>query len=104
MSEIAKCPHCGGPPKFWMAPDKAGCCGYFVTSEDRRETIRLWNKYAAAMKLADAAVWADECAEQKDYIDDTSSNFDAWRSIFNTTLDAEKAASEAYDRVLEVFK
>ena len=100
MNEIAKCPRCGEAPQ--RIQYKAGgwgcrCCGaeFFC--------ITYWNQYAAAMELAEAAVWADECEAQKDLMDDITSNHDAWRSIVNLDLDANDKAHDALERVLEVF-
>lgn len=75
-----------------------GCtCCCFQCCEDQLPNI------AAAMELARAAVWADECEAQRDYMDDTTSNHDAWRSIVNLELDAHHGACDAHDRVIEVF-
>lgn len=50
-----------------------------------------------------AAVWAGECEDQKDYMDDVTSNRDAWRSIVNLDLEANDEACRALERCEEVF-
>lgn len=57
----------------------------------------------AAMELARAAVWSVECEGQRDYMDDTTSNTDAWRSIVNLDLEANDEACRAFERCEEVF-
>ena len=106
MSEIVKCPMCGKTPgwdDFNIAAKLPNgerayfCCGVRVA------TGVLWNKYAAAMELARAAVWAGECEDQKDYMDDATSNRDALRSIVNLDLEANDEACRALERCEEVF-
>ena len=104
MSKIAKCPICGGVPldKWEVTSVRVfqtgqACCGVDCNTNE------LWNQYTAAMELAKAAVWAAECEDQKDYMDDVTSNLDAWRSIVNLDLEANDKACEAHARVLEVF-
>jgi len=99
MSVIAKCPVCGETLSGHIdgvVECKDGCsfrCGGYALP-----------RIAAAMELAKAAVWAYECEDQKDYMDDTTSNRDAWRSIVNLDLEANDKALEAQDRVIEVFE
>lgn len=104
MSEIAKCPICGQVPlDKWEVTSvrvfQTGqmCCGVDCNTNGR------WNQYAAAMELANAGVWAEECEEQRDYMEDEISNRDAWRSIVNLDIDANEAACEALERCKEVF-
>ena len=82
MSEIAKCPRCGGTPK--RIQYKAGgfghiCCGaeFFCTTH--------WNQYAAAMELAKLEVEFENCKPKEEH-------------------QYQEMIGWARERVLEVFK
>lgn len=97
-----KCPCCGSEMSEtylgWVCMNMSleNPCSFRIAKE------RL-PRIAAAMELARAATWADECETQRDYMDDTTSNIDAWRSIVNLELDAHHGACDAHDRIIEVF-
>lgn len=103
MSELLPCPECGREPrvKRWSRDDgdvSIFCCGVTVDNGSKQ-----WNRYVAAIKLALAAAWSDECESQKDYMDDITSNRDAWRSIVNLDLDANDKACDAFQLVVEAM-
>lgn len=82
MSEIAKCPLCGEPEPYlgniFGDITGYGCCGVECQTSD------LWNKYAAAMKLARAEFELDRCNPEYEH---------QWQFYIE----------EARKRVLEVF-
>ena len=61
MSEIAKCPSCHQEPtlRYWGNDEDPSiyCCGAMLAS------IELWNRYAAAMELAELLAWQEEVEE-----------------------------------------
>ena len=95
-----KCPVCGSNAVLDGTAHKYCRCTKCMFRCDSDDLPRI----TAAMELAKAAVWAYECEDQKDYMDDTTSNRDAWRSIVNLDLEANDKALEAQDRVIEVFE
>lgn len=104
MSEIAKCPICGGVPldKWEVTSARVfqtgqTCCGVDCNTNER------WNQYAAAMELAKTEAWEAETDEVRAYLDDTLEDCDAWEEIVDTNIAAERAAFDARDRVVEVF-
>ena len=85
MSEIAKCPICGGEPYFSIHTSSMGCCGMYYQALKRVDIEKGWNKLAAAMELAKKEVKFENCSPEDEY---KYQDVVAW----------------ARERVLEVFK
>ena len=101
MQEIAKCPLCGGEPtlKYWDYDSDPSIyhCGATL------ESIAEWNKYAAAMELAEALVWKKEV---EDFISYTRCRVQrkVFPGVVKIANNAEDAIYDAEVRARRVFK
>ena len=106
MPEVAKCPYCNGDPDVGYEyssgkryPASVECCGHSSFGEKDIISIEKWNRYAAAMELAKAAIRQDEC-EQKLSGLTTDLFFETHKESKQADLDCWKA----FEKVKEVFK
>lgn len=99
MSKNTKCPVC--EKGTIMFKDNLSCeCSRCKFQCHHGQIERI----AAAMELARAAVWASECEDQRDYLEETrDENRERYRSIINIETDANNAAWDALHRCEEVF-
>jgi Pyruvate/2-oxoacid:ferredoxin oxidoreductase delta subunit len=61
MSEIAKCPNCDGTPVVGRYSGFISCCAVKVDANNLGQSTKIWNQYAAAMKLAKLTVQMKTC-------------------------------------------
>lgn len=104
MPEVATCPLCGEAASIFRLDDDPvtfSHCGMQANS------VELWNRYAAAMELAEAKAWRKEVweATRKPW------NFvqvlrerKSIESVFDILDQSEEDVKLAEKRVLEVFK
>ena len=108
MSEFDRCPDCGGKLDYYVSGEEGkgdpiwyeclevGC--YF------RCNGKSFPKISAAMKFTDAAIWADECEETHEWLDDTSENINAYNSSRLLEAATHGISCECFKKAVEVWE
>ena len=103
MPEVAKCPLCGKKPFPYHYEDHVEYVHCGVKCEDEG----TWNRYAAAMELAEAKAWRQEVWEATrkplDFVQVLRER-KSIESIYDILDKSEEDVKKAEKRVLEVFK
>ena len=102
MPEIANCPVCGKEPEVWCREEewrvRITCCKHVVYS------TASWNRYAAAMELAEAKTWEEETYAVLCWLDELPDRKCAFNDSVDLNIYAERACIDALEKVYEVFK
>ena len=102
MQEVANCPVCGNPQVEMLNEhfmlSGAYCCGV------RCDSLELWNRYAAAMELAEAKTWEEETYAVLCWLDELPDRKCAFNESVDLNIYAERAGFDALEKMYEVFK
>ena len=104
MQEIAKCPLCREEPTLkYLDHDSDPSIHHCGTT---LESIVGWNRYAAAMELAEAEVWFKELLDIRSYIgfdenNPKSSKNEEYNRIWN---ESSSDLNNVYERAIAMFK
>lgn len=102
MPEIARCPVCGEEPEVWCRDEawriRITCCRHVVYSTDG------WNRYAAAMTLAEALAWKREVEDFIASVLYKRKTVAAALYLVDISNKADEILCNAEARMREVFK
>ena len=101
MTELANCPLCGKGPMIYhytYIPFAYECCGVQCYS------IEKWNRYAAAMELAEAKTWEEETYSVLCWLAELQDRKCAFNESVDLNIYAERAGFDALEKMYEVFK